>query len=176
MRQAFAVALLLLALVACNGDTTPAYRSCAEVSKAGAAPLHKGDPGYTSKLDRDGDGTACDTTGPSSTESTLQPVAAQTITACRALADNQRLADYWKRVADGTSDASARVAAANAIRGLEVYLPMPDVDPSVVAAVKAATDAIAADGALPVRPDEFKAIVTPIVDACRALDIDMTVK
>ena len=27
---------------------------------AGAAPLHTGDPGYSRKLDRDGDGDACE--------------------------------------------------------------------------------------------------------------------
>ena len=36
------------------------YASCDEVRAAGKAPLHLGDPGYSSKLDRDGDGTACD--------------------------------------------------------------------------------------------------------------------
>lgn len=40
--------------------TAVAYSNCAEVEAAGKAPLHKGDPGYSSKLDRDGDGTACD--------------------------------------------------------------------------------------------------------------------
>jgi hypothetical protein len=37
-----------------------AYASCDEVRAAGKAPLHVGAPGYSSKLDRDGDGTACD--------------------------------------------------------------------------------------------------------------------
>jgi hypothetical protein len=37
-----------------------AYSSCADVKAAGKAPIHKGDPGYSTKLDRDGDGTACD--------------------------------------------------------------------------------------------------------------------
>lgn len=37
------------------------YKSCDDVRKAGKAPLHKGDPGYSTKLDRDGDGVACDT-------------------------------------------------------------------------------------------------------------------
>lgn len=49
--------------------TTPAarpapdvyYRSCAEVRAAGKAPLRRGEPGYRSGLDRDGDGWACDT-------------------------------------------------------------------------------------------------------------------
>lgn len=36
------------------------YNNCAEVKEAGAAPLHKGEPGYSSKLDRDGDGIACE--------------------------------------------------------------------------------------------------------------------
>lgn len=36
------------------------YKSCAEVKAAGKAPLYKGDPGYSTKLDRDGDGIACE--------------------------------------------------------------------------------------------------------------------
>lgn len=36
------------------------YASCAEVREAYKAPLHRGDPGYSTKLDRDGDGTACE--------------------------------------------------------------------------------------------------------------------
>jgi hypothetical protein len=37
------------------------YANCSAVKAAGAAPLHRGDPGYSSKLDRDGDGVACET-------------------------------------------------------------------------------------------------------------------
>lgn len=36
------------------------YGSCAEARAAGAAPLHVGEPGYRSGLDRDGDGVACE--------------------------------------------------------------------------------------------------------------------
>ncbi len=36
------------------------YASCAAVRAAGAAPIHRGDPGYSSDLDRDGDGVACE--------------------------------------------------------------------------------------------------------------------
>jgi glucan-binding YG repeat protein len=36
------------------------YPNCAAVRAAGKAPLHRGDPGYSSKLDRDGDGIACE--------------------------------------------------------------------------------------------------------------------
>ncbi|MFD2467358.1 excalibur calcium-binding domain-containing protein [Amycolatopsis silviterrae] len=36
------------------------YKNCAAAKAAGAAPLHRGDPGYRSALDRDGDGVACE--------------------------------------------------------------------------------------------------------------------
>lgn len=36
------------------------YKNCAAAKAAGAAPLRTGDPGYSSKLDRDGDGVACE--------------------------------------------------------------------------------------------------------------------
>mgnify|MGYP000101825958 CR=1 FL=1 len=40
-----------------------AYRSCAEARAAGAAPIYAGQPGYSRKLDRDGDGIACEGPG-----------------------------------------------------------------------------------------------------------------
>lgn len=36
------------------------YRNCDAARAAGAAPVHAGDPGYGSHLDRDGDGVACE--------------------------------------------------------------------------------------------------------------------
>jgi len=36
------------------------YKNCTAVRAAGAAPLHVWDPGYSRKLDRDGDGVACE--------------------------------------------------------------------------------------------------------------------
>jgi competence protein ComEC len=36
------------------------YKNCTEVKAAGKAPLLRGDPGYSSKLDRDNDGVACE--------------------------------------------------------------------------------------------------------------------
>ncbi|VCT92257.1 Thermonuclease [Mycolicibacterium hassiacum DSM 44199] len=57
----------------CNGATEPVagssgsapaptvyYRNCAEARAAGAAPLLRGQPGYRSDLDGDGDGVACE--------------------------------------------------------------------------------------------------------------------
>jgi hypothetical protein len=36
------------------------YANCSAARSAGAAPLYRGDAGYSSKLDRDGDGVACE--------------------------------------------------------------------------------------------------------------------
>lgn len=36
------------------------YRNCAEARAAGAAPLHRGQPGYDPRMDGDGDGIACE--------------------------------------------------------------------------------------------------------------------
>nr|WP_246029259.1 excalibur calcium-binding domain-containing protein [Paenibacillus humicus] len=35
------------------------YKNCTAVRAAGKAPLYVGDPGYSTKLDRDKDGVAC---------------------------------------------------------------------------------------------------------------------
>jgi hypothetical protein len=49
-----------------NQPGTPApagavfYKNCGQARKAGAAPLHAGDPGYSATLDKDGDGVACE--------------------------------------------------------------------------------------------------------------------
>lgn len=36
------------------------YQNCDAARAAGAAPVHKGDPGYAKHLDRDGDGVGCE--------------------------------------------------------------------------------------------------------------------
>jgi hypothetical protein len=36
------------------------YANCSEARAAGAAPVRRGDPGYSAKLDRDNDGVGCE--------------------------------------------------------------------------------------------------------------------
>ncbi|MHA6724316.1 excalibur calcium-binding domain-containing protein [Sphingomonas sp. RS2018] len=36
------------------------YRNCSDARRAGAAPLHRGTPGYGAHMDGDGDGIACE--------------------------------------------------------------------------------------------------------------------
>ncbi|MGB5078927.1 MAG: excalibur calcium-binding domain-containing protein [Sphingorhabdus sp.] len=36
------------------------YSNCTHVRAAGKAPLYRGDPGYHERMDRDGDGIACE--------------------------------------------------------------------------------------------------------------------
>ncbi|MFC8759251.1 excalibur calcium-binding domain-containing protein [Streptomyces sp. NPDC057193] len=43
-----------------SGGGSVSYANCAAVRAAGAAPIHAGDPGYSRRLDRDGDGVACE--------------------------------------------------------------------------------------------------------------------
>ncbi|MFI9610721.1 excalibur calcium-binding domain-containing protein [Streptomyces sp. NPDC052023] len=43
-----------------GSDTGVYYGNCSEARAAGAAPIHRGEPGYASHLDRDNDGVACD--------------------------------------------------------------------------------------------------------------------
>jgi hypothetical protein len=42
------------------GDGSISYENCDAVRAAGAAPIREGDPGYSRKLDRDGDGVDCE--------------------------------------------------------------------------------------------------------------------
>jgi hypothetical protein len=42
------------------GSTTAYYANCSAVRAAGAAPIRAGQPGYSRKLDRDGDGVGCE--------------------------------------------------------------------------------------------------------------------
>lgn len=41
--------------------TALSFASCADAKAAGYSSMRKGEPGYSTKLDRDGDGVACDT-------------------------------------------------------------------------------------------------------------------
>ena len=43
-----------------NNNKDIVYKNCSEAREAGVTPLYKGDPGYSGKLDRDGDGIACE--------------------------------------------------------------------------------------------------------------------
>ncbi|MDO5092143.1 MAG: excalibur calcium-binding domain-containing protein [Propionibacteriaceae bacterium] len=49
-----------VAAPASTAEESVYYANCREAKAAGAAPLHRGDPGYRSDLDRDGDGVACE--------------------------------------------------------------------------------------------------------------------
>ncbi|PVY96712.1 excalibur calcium-binding domain-containing protein [Actinomycetospora cinnamomea] len=44
-----------------GGGGAAYYKNCAAARAVGAAPIRAGQPGYRAALDRDGDGTACDT-------------------------------------------------------------------------------------------------------------------
>ncbi|MBO1628228.1 excalibur calcium-binding domain-containing protein [Bacillus arachidis] len=43
-----------------SNENSVVYENCTQVRKAGKAPIKQGEPGYSKKLDKDGDGIACD--------------------------------------------------------------------------------------------------------------------
>jgi hypothetical protein len=43
-----------------GSESSVFYSGCREVRAAGAAPLHRGQPGYRAGMDGDGDGIACE--------------------------------------------------------------------------------------------------------------------
>ncbi|HEY5850158.1 MAG TPA: excalibur calcium-binding domain-containing protein [Lysobacter sp.] len=43
-----------------SGSSSRPFRNCAEARAAGAAPVRRGEAGYGSHLDRDGDGVGCE--------------------------------------------------------------------------------------------------------------------
>lgn len=43
-----------------NSDSNVYYENCTAAREAGAAPVHRGEPGYGTHLDRDGDGIGCE--------------------------------------------------------------------------------------------------------------------
>jgi hypothetical protein len=43
-----------------SSNSSGYYSSCSEARAAGAAPLREGQKGYSRRLDRDGDGIACE--------------------------------------------------------------------------------------------------------------------
>lgn len=43
-----------------GGGGSATYANCSQARAEGAAPIRSGDPGYSRKLDRDGDGIACE--------------------------------------------------------------------------------------------------------------------
>ncbi|MFE9116113.1 excalibur calcium-binding domain-containing protein [Streptomyces sp. NPDC007172] len=43
-----------------KGGSDVYYKNCTAARAAGVTPLHRGDPGYAPRLDRDGDGIACE--------------------------------------------------------------------------------------------------------------------
>lgn len=55
----FAIALVIAVGFAAS-PPSDGYASCTQAAKDGATNIAEGSPGYSSELDRDGDGVACE--------------------------------------------------------------------------------------------------------------------
>lgn len=51
---------IILTPIPASEDHSVYYANCSAVKAAGKAPIRKGDPGYSTKLDGDKDGVACE--------------------------------------------------------------------------------------------------------------------
>ncbi len=60
MRRLLVACLVLALLLGACSRPKIYYPDCTAAQKAGAAPLHKGEPGYRVELDRNRDGIACE--------------------------------------------------------------------------------------------------------------------
>lgn len=103
-------------------------------------------------------------------------ISAETIVACRSLPDDEDLAEFWREIANnGSASAVATMRAIGAVQRLELYTSDPEVDPDVQAAMKTATDAVSYGKMIPMDVDKFRDVITPVVEACEAEDVDMYV-
>lgn len=73
-----AAAVVAMSLLPATASYAAPPQNCDEARAQGLAPIHKGSPYYSTKLDRDGDGVACDNNGrrnppPTTTPNQPQP-------------------------------------------------------------------------------------------------------
>lgn len=60
MKKMTSILFTLIFLAGCKDNQIVPFDSCSQARNVGAAPVHRGDPGYSKKIDADGDGVACE--------------------------------------------------------------------------------------------------------------------
>ncbi len=105
-----------------------------------------------------------------------------TIDACRSLATDKPLAEFWHEVAHSpTVSGTLAMLAGNAVMSLGRYTTNPDVDPDVLLTMADSVDQMGdmnqeiANGTAQFDIDRFKGIITPVVTVCEDAGVDMTV-
>lgn len=126
--------------------------------------------------------SAAPATSTAPTTTSVKVVSAETIRACRGLADDKQLAKFWKEVSNGATSMSTFIVdgAIFAVQRLELPAADPLVETSVAAAMRGAAEAAAKmrkEWAASARfnATAFRDVITPVVDACQAQGIDMAV-
>jgi hypothetical protein len=128
-------------------------------------------------------GTTTKTITASPTSGENEAISAETIIACRSLADDKNLAEFWHKVNNSEAvygwDAQP---ATMAVMQMDQYAADPDVDTAVADVMKTAVVEMGnmneemASGSTEFDIDRFRNIITPVVTACEDADVDMTVK
>jgi hypothetical protein len=120
----------------------------------------------------------------SAAPNTKAAVSAETIAACRSLAEDKHLAAYWRLVGNANGKelppSEEQHLALFAVERLDRFTKDPLVDDVVGSTMRAAargadelSDEWVETGKLD--PDRFRSLITPIVNACQAHEIDMSV-
>lgn len=120
---------------------------------------------------------------PSSVVTSAPPKASGVTTdACRSLATDEGLAEFWRKLHNGEAvygwDAQR---ASLAVLKLDLYASRPGVDPDVALTMSDSVDQMGdmnleiAGGTAEFDVDRFKGIITPVVTVCEGVGVDMTV-
>lgn len=122
---------------------------------------------------------------PSDTSATTSDPAprasAVTIDACRSLATNESLAEFWRKIANGEQVIGADATlAGTAVTDLGQWVNSPELDVTVKGAMASAVLLMAAMNqdrlnGVPFDVERFRSIVTPVVTACQDAGVDMAV-
>lgn len=128
--------------------------------------------------------TQTSTTVPSTsvTATTTSAADSTTTNACRSLADNEDLKEFWHEVNNSPAVTGAlAMRAGMAVMQLGVYADDTAVDPTVASAMSTAVTEMGnmnqeiADNSATFDIERFRGIVTPVVDACLDAGVDMAV-
>lgn len=121
------------------------------------------------------------TTSPGSTLRSSEPVSVETIAVCRGLAEDEDLKAFWSWVnAGGQGPDERQPDALRAVERVAKLTARTSVDKAVSSTLRSAASGSAAMRAEWVRSgnldvERFRDLITPVVEACEAQDVDMSV-
>jgi cytochrome c556 len=156
-------------------------RLCAAALAAAALALLAGCSNGDDSAGSDRAASTAATTSVTSVVVTAPIANADTIDACRSLATNEPLKQFWHEMNNGgTVMGTLAVEAGLAVMNLGRYASDPDLDADVAAVMSNAVKGMGdmnqeRAGGASFDVEQFRDIITPIVTQCQAAGVDMAV-